>query len=211
MELEPIVVPDLWLESLRHSVLPMLEDWSARFAATPWIGLAVGAALLLFGRRLFWLLVTAVGFLAGFALSQRILSPAEPWVVLLVGVAAGLVGILLMVFVQKLAVAVAAFLVGGYAALWLATHTDLVVGSPLSASDAATPWIVFLVGGAVAALLGQFFFRVALIVASSLAGAFLIVQALLATSGMESRWSLPAVAVLFLLGVLVQSRGRKRR
>jgi hypothetical protein len=204
--MEPPVVPELWLERLRDGVLPMLEGWSAQFAATPWIGFAVGAALLLFGRRLFWLLVMAVGFLAGFAVSQQFLSPADSGMSLALGLIAGLVGILLAVFVQKLAVAVVAFVVGGYAALWMASHADL-----LSAGSPAMPWIVFLVGGAVAALFGKFFFRLALILGSSLAGAFLIVQALLATTALEPRWSVVAVAVLLLVGIAAQSRGGKRR
>ncbi len=198
MEIPPM--PQFSLEALQANALPMLERLTEQFAATPWIGLAVGATLLLFGRRLFWLLLTAVGLLIGFTVSQRILPQSELWVSLVVGLLAGLVAVALALFIQKLAVALAAFVVGGYAALWLSTHVGLFAG----VSEAA-PWIVFLVGGAVAALCGQFFFRLALVVISSVAGAFLVVQAL----PLEPQWTGLALGGLVLFGLFSQRR-RKR-
>ena len=185
----------------------MLDRIGAHFAATPWVGLAVGVALLLFGRRLFWLLVSVVGLLVGFAVAQRFFPGAQPWVALAVGLAAGLVAIAVARFVQKLAVALAAFLVGGYAALWLVTHFGALARVAAEAGDFAefAPWIVFLLGGAVATLFGQFFFRLALTVASSIVGAFLIVQPL----PLEPRWITPALAILTLVGILFQRRRRK--
>ena len=207
MEAPPL--PSFSLDALQANALPMLERLGEQFAATPLIGLALGAVLLLFGRRLFWLALTAVGLLVGFTVSQRFLPQADLWVSLFVGLLAGLVAVALAIFIQKLAVAVAAFLVGGYAVLWLATHFGLletasVAGAFQGAGD-ATPWIVFLVGGAVAALFGQFFFRLALIVISSIAGAFLVAQSL----PIEPQWTGLTLGVLVVIGLVFQSRGKK--
>ncbi len=183
----------------------MLERLGDQFAATPWVGLAVGVVVLLFGRRLFWLLVTAVGLLAGFAFAQHFFAQAQAWVALAVGVAAGLVAIAVVRFVQKLAVALAAFLVGGYAALWLVSNLAAMAVVGTAVGEFA-PWVVFLIGGAVAALFGQLFFRLALIVVSSIAGAFLIVQSL----PLEPRWTALALVALTFFGILFQRRRRKR-
>ncbi len=201
-------LPVFSLDGVRAHALPMLERLGAHFAATPWVGLAVGVALLLLGRRLFWLVVSALGLLVGFALAQRFFPAAQGWVVLAVGLAAGLVAIAVARFVQKLAVAIAAFLVGGYAALWLVIHLGGLARIAAEVGDFAefAPWIVFLIGGAVGALFGQFFFRKALIVVSSIVGAFLIVQSL----PLEPRWTTLALAALTLFGVFFQRRRRQK-
>ncbi len=198
-------LPSFSIEDLRTHALPMVERLGEQFAATPWVGLLVGVAVLLFGRRLFWLLLTAVGLLAGFAFAERFFPQTQPWISLAVGVVAGLVAIAVARFVQKLAVAIAAFLVGGYTALWLATNLGAMAAIAAGTGELA-PWVVFGVGGAVAALFGQYFFRLALIVISSVAGAFLIVQAL----PLEPSWTPLALAGLTLFGIFVQRRRRKR-
>jgi hypothetical protein len=75
--------------------------------------LLAGIALLLAGRRLFWLFVGVVGFFAGLRFALQVLGPRADlrWIVAL---AAGLLGIVLAIALQRLAVALAGFFVGGY-------------------------------------------------------------------------------------------------
>src|SRR6185295_19307424 len=81
---------------------------------TPILALIAGALLLIAGRRLFWLFVGLVGFFTvyrWFAPYPAGPSPSGRW---LVAILAGLLGIVLAIFLQRLAVALAGFLVGGW-------------------------------------------------------------------------------------------------
>lgn len=157
-----------------------------------WILLLAGAALLLAGRRLFWLFVGIVGFVAGLRFADAVFggSPGSHW---LLGLLCGLVGVFLALFLQRVAVAVTGFLVGGFAAVRL---LGLDLGQP-----GLVPLLVLVVAGVVAALLALWLFNAALIVLSSLVGAGMILDAF------AVRESLSALAFLALviLGLVVQA------
>jgi hypothetical protein len=160
------------------------------------VALIVGAVLLLAGRRLFWLFVGIVGFVAGYSLSFQVFHLREPGAQLLLAVVAGLVGVLLATFAQKLAIAIAGFLVGVYfAAALLGVSPSLAHASLTPVQD-----LVLLAGGVVAAVLAVTLFDVALIVLSSLAGAGLVCDALAA--GGTLRWLL--IVVLAAVGIAAQ-------
>lgn len=166
----------------------------------PIISLLLGVVLLLFGRRLFWLFVAAVGFAIGLELVPYIVQHPPPWLALTVGIVLGLLGAVLALVVQKIAVAVAGFLVGGHIA------TSLMAA--FVATHAQYSGLTFIIGGIVGALLLLALFGWALILFSSIAGAELIVSNLhIPPSG---------TAILFIgltiLGVIVQAAlsGRRR-
>jgi hypothetical protein len=134
-----------------------------------WGLVAVGALLLLFGRRLFWLALGAIGFLAGFAAALHYLHLAPGGSGLFVALAAGVGGIVLALFVKRLALALAGLLVGGYLAF------TLLGGSPAMTTQNG----VLVLGVALAtALLAGWLFKKSLPLLSSLAGAYLIVAAI---------------------------------
>jgi hypothetical protein len=76
--------------------------------------IVVGIALLTLGRKLFWLFVGVAGFVLGFGLATQFLRGQPDWIVLVIALVAGLVGVLLALFLQRLAVGVAGFIAGGY-------------------------------------------------------------------------------------------------
>lgn len=157
----------------------------------PALAFLAGAVLLMAGRRLFWMLIGVAGFLAGMWLALQVLGPDPGTVHLLLAVAAGLVGIVLARFFQRLAIGLAGFFLGGAAAVEL---FDLDVSSGRSGT-----LLLFAAAGFVGALLAGLFFEAALIVCSSWLGAMLVVDSL----------SLPLpilmLAVLFGVGIIVQS------
>ena len=185
--------------------LHLLAGPSARPAA-----LIVGALLLLAGRRLFWLLVGVVGFLAAYSLSLQVLHLRSAGLELLVAVMVGLIGVLLAVFLQKVAIALAGFLLGVYfAAELMGVALGLPSGHALSAiAHALTPGqeIIALVAGVLAALLAVGLFDLALIVLSALAGASLVSDALQA--GASLRWLL--FVVLAAVGIAIQTSWSRR-
>ncbi|HMJ05411.1 MAG TPA: DUF4203 domain-containing protein [Chthoniobacterales bacterium] len=162
--------------------------------------LLVAVVLLFFGQRIYWLFVGAIGFVAGLDLALRWFASEPQWVTLLVAVIAGLVGIVLAIFFQKLAVAVAGFLAGGHFALLLLPNLGHASGGQFSV-------IVYVVAGIVAALLAVALLDWALIILSALIGAALIAQ-----------WAVAAPTpralifiVLFLIGGGAQASMRRRR
>jgi hypothetical protein len=134
----------------------------------------VGVALLILGRKAFWLFVGGVGFVLGMTVARRVVQVEPRWIVLGIALIAGLLGALLALYLQQIAVGAAGFLVGGYLALSLVRTLGWDVEQLLAAPYGA--WLVFILGGIVCAVLVGALFEWALIILSSVTGAYLIVQ-----------------------------------
>lgn len=178
----------------------MLEIGRFDGVLPPALALLVGIVLLVAGRRVFWLAVGAAGFVFALVLALRWLDAEPVW--LLVGLAflAGFVGAVLAVVLQRVAVALAGFLVGGWAglALWLL----------LGGVEGFGALLAFLVAGVVAAILAGALFEAALIVVSALIGAVLVAGA----AGAEGPFGMLLIVVLAVAGALIQAAlGRRRR
>src|SRR5258707_6700681 len=87
--------------------------------SVPIISALIGVVILLFGRRLFWLCVAAVGFAAGVEFAPHFVHEPSTLVLLTVAILLGVIGALLALFLQKIAIAVAGFLAGGKIAIAL--------------------------------------------------------------------------------------------
>jgi hypothetical protein len=162
-------------------------------ASERWLPIALGAVLLVVGRRLFWLLVATLGFLFAFTLVQR-MAPESPeplhWVL---AIAAGVVGAVLAIFAQQLAVGAAGMLFGAYVTLWALQTYAVDLGN--------WEWVAILAGGVLAAVLALLVFETALVVLSSILGASLLVDG----SGLEGLPSVVLFAFLVIIGVAVQT------
>ena len=58
----------------------------------------IGLGLLFLGRRLFWFFVAAIGFITATEIAVNTMSTSPEWVIILIGLAAGLLGALLAIF-----------------------------------------------------------------------------------------------------------------
>jgi hypothetical protein len=159
--------------------------------------LVTGIILLAFGYRVFWLLIGAIGFVAGMTLATWLFPDAPQSVALIAAVGAGLLGAVIALFMQKIAVVVGGFLAGGYFVLQLAERTGWAVPQ--------MPWLPFVVGGVVGALIVSLLFRWAIIVLSSFTGALLIVHAL----GATSPWNAALTVILLIAGIFLQTKGSR--
>lgn len=157
--------------------------------------IVVGIALLFLGRKAFWLFVGGVGFVLGMYLATQAIQSPRGWIVLVIALVAGLIGALLALVLQQIAVGLAAFVAGGYVA-W-----NLVDMLGLAAPAAWEPWLVFVIGGVLFALLIGALFEWALIVLSSITGATLIVQSV----GLEDGVQALVFAILVAAGIVVQA------
>ena len=158
------------------------------------VNLIVGAALLFLGRRVFWLFVAGAGFVAGLALANRIFPGSES-IGVIVGIGIGLLAALLAVFVQRFAIWLAGFLVGGYIALQFLPMLNIEAGW-------TTQLVAFIVGGVVGVILVGMFLDWALISLSSLAGASLVTEALNLSGGL----GIVVFIILIVIGVVFQAR-----
>ena len=160
--------------------------------SVPTVGLLVGAAILLLGRKLFWLFVAAVGFAVGAELAPQVIHHPTPVITLVIALALGLLGALLAVLLQAFAVGASGFLTGGWLAIRLYAYF---------AGHVRDVEILFLIGGILGAILFLALFDWALILFSSVLGARLI--AIAAAVSQNSRTIL--FIVLVVIGIIVQS------
>ena len=156
------------------------------------IRVGLGAALILSGRRLYWLFVAGTGFIAALALAAISLGNLPQPQIVLLALGAGVLGALLALLIQRIAVAIAGFLAGAYILSSLAG----IAGPILAQYD----WLVLLIGGILGMLLVISLFEWALIVLSSLTGAILIAQ----TLGANSLLGYLLVLVATGVGIFIQ-------
>jgi hypothetical protein len=183
-------------------------------SVTMLVELVAGIALLVLGRRLFWLFVAGAGFVTGLVLAPRLFPEGSQAIVLIVAVGLGIVGALLTLLFQRVAIAVAGFLIGGYLAMALGDNLQLLPQS-------LPGWFFFLIGGIIGAVLVAALFDWALIILSSITGAALVIDALQASphvfapagadAGLADNGALLMVVFVVLLaaGLIIQSRAMR--
>ena len=155
------------------------------------INILIGIMVLTLGRKLFWLFVGFIGFVVGFHYAPSVWNLQSQ--LLLIGLATlmGIIGAVLAVFFQKIAVGLAGFVGGGYISLNLINLLGVRLDQLI--------WLPFLIGGLIGAMLLFFIFDWALIFISSMAGASMIIQALSLNPGMK--FGLYLALVIFGLAI----------
>lgn len=169
-------------------------------SSVPIISALIGVVILLFGRKLFWLCVAAVGFAAGVEFAPHFVHEPSTLVMLTVAIVLGLIGALLAFFLQKIAIAIAGFLAGGKLAIALA--------AAFLVQPAQYYWITFVIGGIVGTILLLVLFDWALIALSSVVGAYLILSAISLPPSGTSILFIALVAIGVFVQVASMRRGR---
>ena len=167
----------------------------------------LGVLLLAFGRRLFWLFVGAVGFVAGARFAERFLPGQPDDVIIIFCLVVGVLSALLAVALRKVALGIAGFLAGGYLLTQLLGAGGQMHVQFAGANGDFTPWMAFLVGGIAGALLMNAVFTWTLIVLSALGGAAIICESLHAAPQIVSA----VFTGLAIVGVMLQSGLMRRR
>ena len=155
--------------------------------------LILGILMLTAGSRLFWLFLGAVGFISGFDLAEKVMQSQPSDIIIIVALVAGLMGALLAVFLQKIAVLAGGFIAGGYLALRLMEEFGM--------RNNPYYWLLLILGCIIGAVLMRVLFKWALIILSSGVGSILILQAFPVSL---QRTSLPFF-ILLILGIVVQA------
>jgi hypothetical protein len=152
--------------------------------------IVLGALLLVFGRKLFWLFVGIAGFLVGMEIASNLLADQQEWVRWLAAIGAGLIGVLLAVFAGRVAFAIGGFFAGAYIALMIVQHFGIAVN----------PNVPLVVGGVIGAVIAAALMDTAIIVLSSLMGAGAIAQEIDVTQPVRSLIFVGLVAA----GIVIQ-------
>ena len=162
------------------------------------IGVLIGIAILFFGRKLFWLTVAAVGFAVGVEIAPLLVNESSSLLALLIALVLGVLGALLALFLQKIAIAVLGFFAGGK----LAT----AIAAAFFVHYAQYSTIIFVIGGIIGAILLLAVFGWALIVVSSFIGAYLIQSAIV----LPPTGSTLVFIGLAIVGIFVQAASFRR-
>jgi len=162
------------------------------------VGVIIGVVILFFGRKLFWLCVAAVGFAVGVKIAPLLVNESSSLLALLIALIFGVLGALLALFLQKVAIAVLGFLAGGK----LAT----AIAAAFFVQYAQYSTIIFVIGGIIGAILLLALFGWALIVVSSFIGAYLIQSAIV----LPPTGSTLVFIGLAMVGIFVQAASYRR-
>lgn len=127
-----------------------------------------GLAILLLGRRLFWVFVGSMGFITATEFAVSSMAAQPEWLIVLIGLAAGIIGALLAVFFQAGAIALAGLLGGGY--------LGILFTRSLQVSNQTAHIIAYAIGAVVGLIVFLIFFDSALIAVSSFVGSYILVQ-----------------------------------
>lgn len=158
-----------------------------------------GTIFLLFGRKLFWFFVAILGFIAGSTIGESIFSGQPKWIILLISLGAGVIGVLIAMLAQRVAFALAGFYAGSY--------LTFILAQLYGAYSPST--VLCIAGGIIGALLAVLFMDWAIIILSCLAGA----GAIVGTLGIDRMPGFILFVALVTAGVTTQARftGRTRR
>ncbi|MDA8017686.1 MAG: hypothetical protein MPN21_09585 [Thermoanaerobaculia bacterium] len=164
------------------------------------IFIVVGSLLLIFGRRLYWLALAGLGFAVALYLSREYLFFESVQQEVIVGVAAGLLGGILAVVAQQLAVRFAGIVLGAWGSFVIARilwpEADLLLAILLAVAGAGLGF-----------LFAAKLFDLALVLVTSIVGAILISQHLYLDAAVQAVVWL----VLTLCGVAFQLRRKSKK
>jgi hypothetical protein len=153
----------------------------------------IGVILLIAGRKLYWFFSAVAGMIAGLYLGAVVLDASSQGWQIAFAVIGAILGAILAVGLQKLAIGLVGFVAGGYGALFLWQ----MLGLP----DGRIELLPFILGGILAAVLVAVVFEYGLIALTSWGGATLISREL-----DLSGWLGAAVFFgLIIAGVVIQA------
>lgn len=158
------------------------------------IQLAFGVGLVLFGRRLFWIMVGLAGFIFGLRTAQSLFDQQPFWFSLVVAVICAGAVVAIIRLLKNLAFGLGGFILGAYLVNGVLQMMTVDLGT--------LQWVIIIIGGAIGAGLMLTLFNWALIILSTTAGAMMIIQIL--------PEDLPGATFIFfglvVLGFLAQTR-----
>lgn len=179
-----------------------MQQILANYTATDLFAVAVGVALLTYGRQLYWLALGALGFFGGIWFAGRLPELDSTTLGLGASFLIGVLGAFFAVVAQRMAIGLGGFFIGGAIAYWTAAWLSV----PLNWSPGPWLWIAAIVGAIFGTLVAAVLFETSLLAVTSLFGALLVAKASHVGPPHES-W---LFLILLCVAVIARS-GRGRR
>jgi len=161
--------------------------------------IVVSLALLFAGRRVFWFVVAVLGFYAGMQATPMFIEAPSQSTLIAISLGCGLFMAVVAFVVQKLAIGIAGFLVGGYGAFLGMSRLGIHLGT--------FNWIPIVGVGILGVVLSSLVFEWALIVISSIAGAYLLMMMLDVSESIRSL----LFVLLAVAGFLIQAKDKSKK
>lgn len=169
--------------------------------------LVAGVALLILGRRLYWLAVGCLGAGLAVGLAAQLGQSLDPQLRWLIIAVAALAGALFALAAQKMALVFAGVVLG---ALACGFGTFVLLEDVMSRDPDGWPLLAALLGAFLGLIFARAVFNGALILVSAAVGAGLLTTVLSAAWLLTPLQEAISVAVLFAVGLMAQA-GRKKR
>lgn len=150
----------------------------------------IGGLLLILGRKLFWLFVGCLGFIAGLDIAGQYFGEQPQWLSWVIAFFVGQAGAVAALFFQNIAIILGGFLAGSTIA------TNLTASFGYDAN-----LVINICGGILGAVILYSVFDYALIVLSSIVGATLIIEEIVLAPDLE----ITAFIVLIGAGIVFQT------
>jgi hypothetical protein len=157
------------------------------------LSIIVGIAVLVMGRQIFWVFIAGLGFVLGLLFSSQLYDAQFGWQTLLISAGIAIIGALLAYTVQRLAAGVAGFATGWYLSLVVFGYFNVNLGQ----IESVIPYIIGIISG----ILLFLYFDWGVIIASSLAGAAIIISA----TSMSRNIELVLLGMLAVIGFVIQT------
>ena len=150
-----------------------MQQFFASYTTTDLLAIAVGVALLTYGRKLYWLALGAVGFFGGLWLAARTPELSATGLGLGASFLIGVLGALLAVAAQRIAIGLGGLIIGGALAYWSAAWLAV----PMGWQPGQWLWIAAILGAMFGSLFAAVLFETSLLALTSLFGALLVAKA----------------------------------
>jgi hypothetical protein len=149
--------------------------------------------MLVMGRQIIWVFIAGLGFFLGLLFSSQFYDAQFGWQTLLISAGIAIVGALLAYTVQRLAAGIAGLATGWYLSMLVLNYINLDLGQ----FESVIPYIIGIISG----ILLFLYFDLGVIIASSLAGAAIIISATSLSRNVEAA----LLVMLALIGIVIQS------
>lgn len=156
------------------------------------ITVVLGFVSLIIGAQLSWMFTGGAGYLVGIWLAEVLKFNQSDWQALTVASAVGLSAIFLTYYLKRLVIVITGFLAGGY----ISTTLPAIMGWKSVLED----WQAVLLVGTACAVILILWYKLALVLVTTLAGATVVVQHL--NLAMVSKEAL--FVVLIVIGLTAQ-------
>ena len=171
----------------------MITQFSTESPIILILSIIVGIAVLVMGRQMFWIFIAGLGFVLGLLFSSQFFNTQFGWQTFLISAGIAILGALLAFTVQRLAAGIAGLATGWYLSLVVLSYINLDLGQ----IESVIPYIIGIISG----ILLFRYFDWGVIIASSLAGAAIIISATSLSRNIE----IALLVMLGLIGIAIQS------